>query len=102
MSNINIYKDHNIKNPKQLEKYFKGIANHRRIEIILLLKDKPMISLDNITEILSANYKTISGHISRLIYSGLVSRSQAGNNAQYFLSPYGKKIYSYISNFMLE
>ena len=96
------HKDHKVKTPKQMERHFKGVANHRRIEIILLVRSKPSISLDKITEILNANYKTVSGHISRLINSGLISRNQSGERAQYGITPYGKMFCNFIDDFMLN
>ena len=100
MRMLSINKSHKVKTPKQMERHFKGIANHRRIQIILLVRDKPSISLDKITEVLDANYKTMGGHISRLISSGLISRGQSGERAQYNITPYGKTFCNFIDDFM--
>ncbi|HEY4512351.1 MAG TPA: ArsR family transcriptional regulator, partial [Candidatus Paceibacterota bacterium] len=55
-----------LKTAKQLERHFKGIANHRRIEILMLIAKKERISLENIAEALNCNPKTISEHTRKL------------------------------------
>ena len=42
-----------MKTSKQVEKHIKGIANHRRIDILLLVSDSSGITLDNIAKALS-------------------------------------------------
>lgn len=54
-----------IKNSKQLERHFKGIANHRRIDILFLVKAKEGITLDEITDNIKVNFRTISEHTRR-------------------------------------
>jgi predicted transcriptional regulator len=99
---LNINKDHKVKTAKQLERHFKGIANYRRIEVLMLIKKNPSITLDNISENLDVNYKTISDHVSRLARAGLISRKQRGVSAEYTLTPYGKLFYNFIREFMCE
>ena len=50
------------KSPKQLERYCKGVANHRRIEILTLIHNVPGITVEEIADELKCNYKTISVH----------------------------------------
>ena len=99
-NNLSITKNHKVKTPKQLERHFKGISNYRRIEIILLIKKSPSITLDKIAEDLNANYKTVSEHVARLVQSGLIYRKQNGSHAEYSLTPYGKIFYNFILDFM--
>jgi len=63
-----------IKTSKQLERHFKGIANHRRIDILLLVKDFDGITLENIAEKLQGNFKTVSEHTRRLVQAGLLNK----------------------------
>ncbi len=100
MKSLSATRNHGFRSPKELERYFKGIANHRRIEILLMIRKNPSLSLDNITEKLEANYKTISGHVAKLIYSGLVSRNQSGERAEYTLTSYGKEVCIFMEDFM--
>jgi hypothetical protein len=49
-----------MKTPKQLERHFKGVANHWRIAIMLLIDKSEGISVDQIAQKLDGNFKTIS------------------------------------------
>ena len=57
---------------RQLERLARGFANHRRIEILELLKRTPELSIEEISTRLDANFKTISEHVRRLAVAGLV------------------------------
>ena len=39
-----------LKTAKQIERHIKGVANHRRIEILFLVADRQNITLDQIAE----------------------------------------------------
>ena len=87
------------KTAKKLERHFKGIANHRRIEILKVIALNEGITLDEIANLLRCNFKTISGHTKTLVHSGLVVKKYKGKAVQHFLSPYGKIIYEFIEKF---
>jgi len=87
------------KTPKQLERYFKGVANHWRIAILLLLEKNPGITVDEITERVEGNFKTISQHTLILLRAGLLSKKYKGRNVIHFLSPYGKRFVKFIKTF---
>lgn len=72
-----------MKHPRQLEPIVKGFANHRRIQILLLLDKTPELSVEEITESLKINYKTASEHIRRLAQAGLVLKRYAGNEVRH-------------------
>ncbi len=57
----------NMKTAKQLERYFKGVANHRRIGILLLVNKSEGISVNGIAKEISCNFKTVSEHARRLV-----------------------------------
>ena len=63
------------KTPKQLERHFKGVANHHRIEIILLLARKDGVDLGEIAKILSCNIENVSEHTQKLVQAGLVNKT---------------------------
>jgi len=48
-----------LKTAKQMERHLKGVANHYRIEILLLIAERNGITLEDIVETLGANEKTI-------------------------------------------
>ncbi len=88
-----------LKSPKQMERHLKGIANHRRIEILFLIARNKGITVDNIAEKLDCNIKTISGHTKRLSEAGLVNKSYFAQAVKHELSPYGKILYDFLGKF---
>ncbi len=89
----------NIKSPKQMERHVKGVANHRRIEILFLIAGNEGITVEDIAERLECNMKTISEHTRRLYQAGLVRKQYKGRNVKHELSPYGKIIYKFLKTF---
>ena len=88
-----------MKTAKQLERHLKGIANHRRIEILRTIHKDDGITLEEIVEKLDCNIKTISEHTRRLVQAGLVNKKYEGRNVAHSLSPYGHKIVTFIDAF---
>lgn len=80
----------------QLERIFKGISNHRRIEILELLKEKPELSIIDISEVLAVNFKTISEHVRRLAIAGLVLKRSDGNSVRHKLTDRGQSILKFL------
>ncbi len=87
------------KSPKKLERIFKGAANHRRIEILFLLKKNPNTTLMSISQHLNCNLKTIAEHTRRLVIAGLVDKKRSDNTVLHTLSPYGEKMVGILKNF---
>jgi DNA-binding MarR family transcriptional regulator len=88
------------KTPEQLERNFKGMANHRRIEILLLVSRADNISLNGIAKALKCNFKTLSEHTRKLVQAGLLNKRHTSDGAvQHSLSPYGKKFVKFIESF---
>jgi len=88
-----------MKTAKQLERHFKGLANHRRIDILILVSRNPGITMDGISKKLDCNFKTISGHTSKLVQSGLLDKKYYGRAVSHTISPYGKKFLSFTKTF---
>jgi len=88
-----------LKTPKQVERHIKGIANHRRIEILFLIADNGNITLDSIAGRLHCNVKTISEHTRRLVAAGLVDKKYKGRSVGHTLSPYGRIMHKFITTF---
>ena len=82
-----------------LERIVKGFANHRRIEILMLIAKNSGITLEDIAEDLRCNIKTISEHTRRLVQAGLVDKKYEGRSVMHTLSPYGKIFYRFIETF---
>lgn len=81
---------------RQLERIVKGFANHRRIQILDLVFNKPDLSLQDIANTLRINMKTASEHIRRLSISGLVYKHNKGSSVLHQISPLGLNILKFL------
>ncbi len=84
------------KNYHHLERIVKGFANHRRIEILELLRNKPELSVAEIADELHINFKTASEHIRRLAIAGLVLKRSDGVNVRHKLTLRGEHILKFL------
>ena len=88
-----------VKSARKLERHFKGVSNHRRIEILLYVSRKPGATLDDLLQQFEGNQKTYSEHTRRLVAAGLVEKSYAGRNVMHTLTPYGEVFVDFIKKF---
>ena len=88
-----------LKTPKQMERHLKGISNHYRIQILLLIDKEKDITLYGIVEKIKANEKTIGEHTRRLYQAGLINKKHKGSYVLHSLTPYGKKFVSFLKSF---
>ena len=79
-----------VKTAKQMERHLKGIANHYRIQLLLLIAKQDKITLDDLVSSLKVNQKTLSEHSRRLVQAGLIHKHYRGRFVEHSLSPYGK------------
>ena len=91
-----------IKTAKQMERHLKGMANHYRIEILLLVAEIEGITLEAIAKALEANEKTLGEHTRRLYQAGLVNKKYRGKFVEHTLSPYGKTFVRFLKSFQKE
>ena len=80
-----------LKTAKQMERHLKGMSNHYRIEILLLIAD--------IVKAIGANEKTLGEHTRRLYQAGLINKKYRGKFVEHTLSPYGKAFSSFLKTF---
>ncbi len=88
-----------MKTAEQLERYFKGAANHWRLAILVLIGSGKGFTLEEIAEELEGNVKTLSEHTSRLVKAGLLNKTYRGREVVHTLSPYGKKFLAFAKSF---
>lgn len=88
-----------LKTAKQMERHLKGMSNHYRIEILLLIAERQNITFENIVDALEANEKTIGEHTRRLYQAGLVNKKYRGKFVEHTLSPYGKTFVRFLKSF---
>ncbi len=87
------------KTAKQIERHFKGAANHYRIVILGLVAKNPGITLEEIAEHLPCSMRTTSEHTRRLVQAGLLNKSYRGRWVAHSLSPYGRIFNGFIERF---
>jgi len=88
-----------MKTEKQLERYFKGAANHRRIAILLVVEKTDGIIVEEIADALETNFKTISQHTRSLVHASLLNKKYRGRQVTHSLSPYGKAFLKFMKTF---
>ena len=96
MYNISMGK---MKTAKQMERHLKGMANHYRIEILLVVAESEDITLEDIVKTLEANEKTLGEHARRLHQAGLINKKYRGKFVEHTLSPYGKTFVRFLKSF---
>ncbi len=89
-----------MKKTREIERIIKGVANHRRVEILDLLDKSPELSVIEISDTLKTNFKTISEHIRRMAISGLIMKRNDYKNVRHKLTDRGKVILKFLR--MLE
>ena len=77
---------------RQLERIVKGFANHRRLEILDLLRRQPELSVDTIAERLTIGYENASDHLRKLAIAGLVLKRNRGNEVLHKLTARAESI----------
>ncbi len=87
------------KGPKKLERHFKGVANHTRVSMLLLLGKRSNLTLDQIADGLKLNIKTASEHSRRLALAGLIEKVYEGRAVHHKLSRYGRIFLRFIDEF---
>jgi DNA-binding MarR family transcriptional regulator len=84
---------------QQLERYCKGVANHRRIEILMLVAREEGATLNTIAQLLNCNVKTVSEHIRRLASANLIRKVSLGRSVCHNLTPFGRDFYFFLKTF---
>ena len=82
--------------PRQLEHIVKGFANHRRLQIMSLLKTEPELSLSGISRRLKIDTRTASVHVIRLTTAGLVLKRSEGRGVRHRLTRRAEEILTFL------
>lgn len=77
---------------RKLERVIKGFANHRRLQIIALLKEKPELSVEEIAQQIKMNYENASDHLRKLAIAGLVLKRYEGNTVRHKLTDRARSV----------
>lgn len=77
---------------RDLERILKGVSNHRRVEVIDTLERQPELSVTEISERLSIDFRTASEHLRKLVIAGLVMKRYEGATVRHSLTFRGKTL----------
>ena len=77
---------------RQLERIVKGFANHRRLQILDLLRQRPEMSVADISETLKIGYENASDHLRKMAIAGLLLKRYEGNIVRHKLTPRAESI----------
>jgi len=80
----------------QVERIVKGFANHRRIEILELLKKSPEMSLADLSEALKINFRTASDHIRKMAIAGFVVKRSEGLTVRHKITNKGVLVLKFL------
>lgn len=80
---------------RRLERFFKGAASHRRLEILHLLKRRPELSVEDIADMLRIGYPNAAEHIRKLAIAGLVAKRHEGASVRHKLTARGESVLAF-------
>jgi len=84
-------------NYRILERWVRSFANHRRIQILELLKKSPELSVVEISKILKINMKTGAHHVRQLTIAGLVMKKSDGPAIRHKITPRAEHILKFLN-----
>lgn len=93
------------KDSKDLEIIIKGIANHRRIQILYLLGGKNKLptndglSVNDIAETLRIGFRSASQHLDKMYRGGLVAKTPKGPAVIHSLTGRGVDTLNFLGRF---
>ena len=82
-------------NYRKIERIIKGFANHRRIEMLMLLKHEPELSVEDMAKKLKIGYENASDHMRKLAIAGLIMKRNDGRSVRHKLTPRGQLILTF-------
>ncbi|MBI2611040.1 winged helix-turn-helix transcriptional regulator [Candidatus Kaiserbacteria bacterium] len=80
---------------RKLERIVKGFANHRRLEMLDLLKRQPELSVNDIAERLHMGYENASDHVRKMAIAGLLMKRSDGPHVRHRLTPRAEHILAF-------
>jgi len=88
--------EHTAAGDRDLERVVKGFANHRRIQMLRLLEQRPELTLLEICKTLRIGIKAGSEHLRKLALAGLVAKRYQGRWVRHGLTPRAKAVVSFL------
>ena len=82
---------------RKLERIVKGFANHRRIQMMRLLEQRPELTLLDICNALRIGLQAGSEHLRKLALAGLVAKRYQGRWVRHRLTPRAEVVLSFLN-----
>ncbi len=80
----------------KLERFTNAFSSRKRIEILNLLKEKPDLTLEEISEKINSNKQNTSLHTFKLLNAGLIAKRKKGTNVQHKLTSRGEVVLNFL------
>lgn len=81
---------------QRLERVFKGVANSKRIGILIYIAENDNTTLWQISQNIHYDFRLTSHHTAKLEKAGLIKKQYAGARVIHYLTPYGEQIYKFL------
>jgi predicted ArsR family transcriptional regulator len=81
---------------RTLERIVKGFSNHRRIQILFLLKEHAELSVGEVADKLKINFKTAAQHMQKLASAGLLLKQHEGSVVRHKITPRAENILKFL------
>jgi DNA-binding transcriptional ArsR family regulator len=82
---------------RELERIVKGFANHRRIQMMRLLEQRPELALLDVCKHLRVGTQAGSEHMRRLAAAGLVTKRYQGRWVRHRLTPRAEAVLTFLN-----
>ena len=82
---------------RKLERIVKGFANHRRIQMMRLLEQRPELTLLEVCNVLRIGIQAGSEHMRKLALAGLVAKRHQGRWVRHRLTPRAEAVLSFLN-----
>lgn len=89
-------KKHVVINIVPIEIIVKSFANKTRIDILKMTKQHPKLSVEDITEKINGDYKTIASHIARLHTAGMVKKRYTAHKVLHTITSRGTEVLKFL------
>ena len=81
---------------RRLERVVRGFSNHRRLQMLHMLKATPEQDVLSLASACGINFRTASAHTIRLVRAGLVLKRSKGRQVLHAISPRGKAVLAFV------
>src|SRR3989344_2110981 len=81
---------------RTLERLVRSFANHRRIQILGILRQKPEMSVGELADELKINFKTAADHIRRLTIGGMLMKRSDGTSIRHKVTDRGLRVLEFL------